>query len=164
VKFVEKVFPPSHYFLSHFPLFPLQQLHGFQVIWFAWGKTFVIMKKLKVRKSECRSQEADDRRQEETARADARPTNGARGATRPTSRAAQRVGTDAPYPRAKQMAILGQLNISTASFDSLRGDSYGKHRAKRSLAGLKLPCATLLKPGEGYEKSPEIYPRRENSA
>jgi hypothetical protein len=44
------------------------------------------------------------------------------------------------------------------AFDSLGRDSYGKHTAKWSLAGLEIPCTTLLRPGESYEKIRVLWP------
>jgi hypothetical protein len=61
-----------------------------------------------------------------------------------------------PDPERAQLEV---LNVSTASFDSLGADSYGKHTAKRSLDKLKTLFSTLLKPGEAYDKIRKMCPR-----
>ena len=66
-------------------------------------------------------------------------------------------GTDSEH--VKLLALLDKFNISVASFDSLRSDSYEKHIAKRSLAELDSVYATLLQPGSGYEEKRASFPR-----
>ena len=65
-----------------------------------------------------------------------------------------------PDPKCAQLEVLREsLNVSTAAFDSLLADSFEKHNAKRSLAGLEEPYTTLLHLGETYGKKRETCPR-----
>jgi len=63
-----------------------------------------------------------------------------------------------PPSRHALVAILDQFNISTASFDRLRSDSYEKHIAARSLAELEGLYRTLLAPSGSYEEKQKLCP------
>jgi hypothetical protein len=63
-----------------------------------------------------------------------------------------------PPSRPALVAILDQFNISTASFDRLRSDSYEKHIAARSLAELEGLYRTLLAPSGSYEEKQKLCP------
>ena len=63
-----------------------------------------------------------------------------------------------PHSRRALVAILDQFNISTASFDGLRSDSYEKHIAARSLEELAGLYRTLLEPGGSYEEKRQKCP------
>ena len=64
----------------------------------------------------------------------------------------------APTPRGALVAILDQFNISTASFDRLRSDSYEKHIAARSLDELEGFYRTLMEPYGSYEEKQKLCP------
>jgi hypothetical protein len=66
--------------------------------------------------------------------------------------------TPDPNSRRALVAVLDQFNISTATFDRLRSDSYEKHIAARSFDELEGFYRRLMEPYGSYEEKQKLCP------